>query len=48
MILAAELLSGLGYVAVALLLPEEDGDACQADEPGDNRNARELEIGSVG
>src|ERR1700722_9325943 len=48
MILAAVLLGGMGYVAVALLLPQKDGDARQADEPGDNGNARELKIGSIG
>src|SRR6185437_6110193 len=48
MILAAESISGPSYVAVALLLLEKDDDAYQADEPGDNGNARELEIGSVG
>ena len=48
MILAAEPLSALGYVAVALLLLGKDDDAYQADQPGDNGNARELKIGSVG
>ena len=48
MILAAVLLSGLGYVAGALLLLEKDDDTYQADEPRDNGNARELKIGSVG
>jgi hypothetical protein len=48
MILVAELLSGPGYVAVALLLLEKNDDAYQADEPGDNGSARELKIGSEG
>ena len=48
MILAAVLLSGLGYVAGALLLLEKDDDTYQADEPRDNGNARELKVGSVG
>ncbi|HSY27861.1 MAG TPA: hypothetical protein VK832_10190, partial [Burkholderiaceae bacterium] len=48
MVLAAVLLGGMGYVAVALLLPQEDGNACQADEHGDHGTARELKIGSIG